>query len=54
MTNSPKKYSESPIFVIFLDAVFLNAFLMEGLIGFTHQNKAKNQVMTVTLSFKNQ
>ena len=54
MKNSPKKYSESPIFVIFLDAVFLIAFLMEGLIGFTHQIKAKNQAITVTMSFNNQ
>jgi hypothetical protein len=54
MTNFPTKYLESPIFVIFLDAVFLNAFLMEDLIGSTHQNKAKNQVITVTMSFKNQ
>ena len=52
--SSPKKYSESPIFVIFSDVVFLNAFLMEDSIGFTHQNKVKNQAMTVTLSSKNQ
>jgi hypothetical protein len=54
MTISQKKYSESPICVIFSDVVFLNAFLMVDLIGFTQQNKVKNQAITVTLNSKNQ
>jgi hypothetical protein len=53
MTNSPKKYSELLIAVIFSAAAYLSAFLMEGLIGFIPLKKA-NQAIMITLNSKNQ
>ncbi len=54
MISSLKKYSELPIVATFFVAVYPNAFLMEGSIGFIPLQKVSNQAIMVTLNSKNQ